>query len=387
MIEMKPYNNLKKLLLFFSLLVGIYFLFSLGTVAYTLYSGTIFSSNLKPKIWHNKDKADDKLVIGIISPFRGGEFNQAIMVKESAERLGHSAYVYVFNDLDMNMFIPAKYINALMIKLFDFIYKTDFHLAMSFHVNLDISEPKIMYISVPKEYLISRNTVNMYPKITEYNNFIDINLMNQNESVMTELLGRKVNAVSGIVGFPQREYISSNRQKLLMFGSLWGRGADNFYQALVKLAKQDYMYFVRSKNLLLGLNQRQEFAPAAPNLKSLIERMNQYGIVLCTHSHFHVEASIPSSRIFEIISSGAIAISDKNPFVMKYFGNNVLYFDQTAPTEEIFTQIDNHVRWVQSHPKEAEVMARNAFQILQDNFSTEKFVNDAISLYKKTLSK
>ena len=141
------------------------------------------------------------------------------------------------------------------------------------------------------------------------------------------------------------------------------------------------MFFIRHNYLLLGLNDPQQFAEEAKSFSQLQERLNQYGIGLCVHSKYHVGAGIPSSRIFEIISSGAIAISDKNPFVLKYFGDNVLYFDQTLSEQEIYQQIDAHVRWVQLHPKEAEAMASKAHQILQKQFTTERFVNDMIRAY------
>ena len=126
-----------------------------------------------------------------------------------------------------------------------------------------------------------------------------------------------------------------------------------------------------------------KFSEPAEGLKPLQERLNQYGIGLCAHSRYHVKAGIPSSRIFEIISSGALAISDMNPFVIRFFGDNVFYFDQTASAEDIYKQIDSHVRWAQTHPKEADQMARNAHKILQDHFTTEKFVEDMINIFKK----
>lgn len=376
-------DNFKKLFLFLALIIGIYLLFSIGTVAYSLYSGLMVSPNLKAQIWNNKSKDNNKYVIGIMSPFRGGEFNQAVMVKQAAEKLGHSVYVYVFNDLDMELFTPAKYINGLLLKVIDFIYKTDFHLAMSFHVNIHVSDPKIMYISVPEDYLIERKKLEIYPDVYKYSNFLDINLLNQTTGIMNDILKRPVNSAYGLVGIPANDFHDSERQRLVMFGSLWGRNADNFYQAINKLATQNYMYFIKHPQLLLGVNHPQQFTKPAPNLDALQKTLNEYGIALCTHSRFHVQAGIPSSRIFEIISSGAIAISDKNPFVVKYFGDNVLYFDSQATSEEIFSQIDQHVRWVQTHKAEAEQKARNAHKILQDNFTTEKFVQDMIDFYKK----
>lgn len=376
-------SKLKNLAIFFAILTSIYCLFSLGCVIDTLYSGFTASSNLQQNLFNNRHNDTSKYVIGIISPYRGGELNQAIMVKEAANRLGYSAYVFPFNDLDTNMFLPAKYINTLLIKLLDYVYKTDFHLAMSFHMNIEIDDPKIMYISVPERYVLEQKKFDNYPNVKDFSNFLDINLINTNYEMMNKLIGHKVNSAYGMVGFPATKFKSSSRQKLLMYGSLWGRKTDNFYQAVNELAMQDYMYFIKSPSLLLNLKFKQKFTEKAPNLIKLLSIINEYGIALCTHSRFHIEAGIPSSRIFEIISSGAIAISDMNPFVIKYFGDNVLYFDQTASSEEIFNQINDHVHWVQTHPKEAEEKAKNAHKILQEKFTTEIFVKDLVQFYEK----
>lgn len=373
-------NNLKKILVFFTLLFSIYVAFCMVTVYSSFSSGLFISSVLKENFWQIK-KNEGQYTIGIITPNRKGEMNQALMVKQAAENTGNLAYVYAFNDLDMQLFTLARYINNIVIYIMDYFIKTDFHLAMSFHVNLNISEPKMMYISVPKNYLIEREKLKEFPDIAEYNNFIDINLLNSNDDMMSELLHRKVNSAYGLVGVPANDYKTSNHDKLVLFGSLWGRKTDGLQTAVKLLAAKDYMFFIKNAYLLLGVDQK--FTKPANNLSSLQEVLNKYGIALCVHSKFHVMEAVPSSRIFEIISSGAVAISDKNPFVIKYFGDNVLYFDSSLSAEEIFKQIDGHVRWLQEHPLQADEMAKNAHKILQENFTTEKFVKDIINFYLK----
>lgn len=376
----------KKLSIFFSILLGIYIIFSGYCVYNSVSNGLFISQALKNQYKNNLSKKENQYVIGIIAPARKGEMQQAFMLQESAEKMGQLSYVFAMNDPDMKLFLPAKYINELIIKVMDYLFKTDFHLVMSFHVNVSLSEPNIMYISVPKNYLLN-GKLEKFSTIKNYNNFIDINLINTKKEMMGELLGKKVQSGYGLVGIPANEYKASNRQKLIFFGSLWGRKSDELYGAIKELAKQDYMYFIKHPLVLLPNSYSQKFTESAYGLRNLQKTLNQYGIAICAHSHYHIKAKIPSSRIFEIISSGAIAISDKNPFVMKYFGNNVLYFDQNLPKEEIFNQINNHVIWVQTHPKEAEEMARNAHKIIQDNFTTERFILDVIMLFKEKVIK
>ena len=229
-----------------------------------------------------------------------------------------------------------------------------------------------MYMSVPEQYFITKYPD--YPEVRDYDNFIDINLMNSKGGWLHKVLNKRVNSKLGIIGVPENLYKTSARQKLLYYGSLWGRGTNDILGALQELIKQDYMYVIEDSNTTFDEKYLPKLAARASSFDSLEDRLNQYGIGLCIHSRFHNEAAIPSSRIFEIISSGAIAISDKNPFVIKYFGENVLYFDQTLSQEEIFSQINAHVKWIRSHPQEAEIMARRAHQIVMDNFTTEKFM-------------
>ena len=144
------------------------------------------------------------------------------------------------------------------------------------------------------------------------------------------------------------------------------------------LSKQDYMYFIKHRFLVLDDEDKQKFVEPAKNLQDLQKRLNQYGVGLCLHSHYHNKVGIPSSRIFEIISSGAVAISDKNPFVERFFGDNILYLDQTASSEEIFKQVDDHMQWLRDHPLGAEEKSRNAHNILQKSFSTEIFVKNIL---------
>lgn len=378
MINLK--EAILKLSVFLGILITIYLAFSIYAVSSSLSSGLIISPALKSHFETHKAKKQGQHVMGIITPNRRGEMQQAQMVQEAAEKMGQLSYIYGFNDLDMNLFIPAKYINEFIIKYLDYKYRTDFHLVMSFHVNLSLSEPNIMYISVPKKYLLN-GKLEKFPTIANYSNFLDINLLNSNEEMMTELLNKKVKSAFGLVGVPASLYKTSNHQNLVLFGSLWGRKSDGFYKAVNMLAAKDYMYFIKNPLLLLSSNSPQKFTENANGPDGLQKTLNKYGIALCIHSDYHNKAGIPSSRIFEIISSGAIAISDRNPFVVKYFGNNILYFDPHQSAEIIFKQIDDHVNWIRQNPKEAEKMARNAHKIIQDNFTTERFVEDAINFY------
>ena len=355
-----------------ALITLLYVAFSFLIVAINVYDDL----EISPELWEFKSRQPNQKVIAIISPSRPGEWQQALMVKDAAIKMGHLAYVYKFNDIDMNIFLPAKYMNEILFYALDKIFKTDVHLAISFHVNVNVPNPKIMYISVPPEYGL-KQIAEKYTEVNNYTNFIDINFIGIKEDWLSPILNKKINRFPGVVGIPANEYKASPHNRLLLFGSLWGRRNSGFVEAIKKLAQQNYMFFIKNDFLILE-KEKQKFVEAAEGLLALQTRLNQYGIAICPHSNIHRKAGIPSSRIFEIISSGAIAISDKNSFVEKYFGNNVLYYDQDASEEEIFKQIDSHVRFLQSNPLEADKMARRAHKILQENFTSDRFVQAII---------
>ncbi len=355
-----------------ALIMLLYIAFSLLVVAINVYDDL----EISPELWEFKSRQSNQKVIAIISPSRPGEWQQALMVRDAAIKMGHLAYVYKFNDIDMDLFLPAKYMNEILFYALSKIFKPDVHLAISFHVNVNVPNPKIMYISVPPEYGL-KQIAERYKAINNYNNFIDINLINSKQDWLTPVLNKKINSFPGVVGIPANEYKASPHNRLLLFGSLWGRRNSGFVGAIKKLAQQDYMFFIKHNFLILE-EEKQKFVEEAEGLLALQTRLNEYGIAICPHSNMHRKAGVPSSRIFEIISSGAIAISDKNPFVEKYFGNNVFYYDQDVSEEEIFKQIDSHVRFLQSNPLEADKMARRAHKIVQENFTTDRFVQAII---------
>ena len=365
---------------YLALLVTTYIVFCFIFVVYDICNNLYISPQLK-KLSKLEDK---KYVIAIVSPStRPGERQQAEMIKDTAQKMGHLVYYYSFNDSDMAMFLPARYMNEFLLYILSKIFKPDVHLAISFHIDIDLPDPKIMYISVPPEYYVKR-VQETYTDIKNYNNFLDINMVNSDDDWLSPLLHKKVNRYYGIVGVPANAYKASEHNKLLLFGSLWGRKTDNLYGAIKKLAKEDYMFFIKHNYLILEDEKTQKFADPADSLIDLQKRLNQYGMGLCAHSRYHIKAGVPSSRIFEIISSSALAISDLNPFIIKFFGDNVLYYDQNASAEEVYKQINSHVLWARKNPLEASKKARNAHEILQDKFTTETFIEGIIKVFPKS---
>ena len=365
-----------------ALIALITIIFSFGVAIYD-FSNFKAAPALKEQLFNFKEKKTDQYTIAIIAPVRFGEQSQAQMIYDSLEKMGHLGYIYQSNDMDMRMFHPARYLNGFFIHLLDYLFKTDFNLAMSFHVDLDVPNPKMMYISVPPSYF-SKNQDIRLPILKEYKYFLDINVPNKKDDWLSDMLGKKVVREYDVVGIPANQYKSSKRESLLMYGSVWGR--KGMLGTLNKLAKQDYMRFIKHSLVKVDISKDKVIEDNGTTA-DLQRVLNEAGIGLCMHSGHHLLAGIPSSRIFEIISSGAIAISDMNPFVVKNFGDSVFYYDQNLSDDEIFKQIDDHVKWIQNNPEKAELMAQKAHKILQDNFTTEHFINKMIKFYENKIRK
>jgi spore maturation protein CgeB len=88
------------------------------------------------------------------------------------------------------------------------------------------------------------------------------------------------------------------------------------------------------------------------------------------HRDTHLKAGAPSGRIFEAAAAAAVIISDKHPFVEKEFKNSVLYVDQTR--DDLFEQIDTHMRWIKENPEAAKTKALQAHKIFLEKFTLEE---------------
>jgi spore maturation protein CgeB len=105
---------------------------------------------------------------------------------------------------------------------------------------------------------------------------------------------------------------------------------------------------------------------------TIISLQRDAGISLVVHNLEHALQGIPTSRFAEAITSGTILISDEHPFLRKFFGDNILYFNSLENTENIYKQIKDHIIWIKSHKEEAAEKTKNAYEIFVDEWTLEK---------------
>lgn len=92
--------------------------------------------------------------------------------------------------------------------------------------------------------------------------------------------------------------------------------------------------------------------------------MHSTGVTLILHAPDHFLGQTPTGRIFEACAASTVIISDRHPFLEKHFSNSILYIDQEKPSEELYLQIDAHMRWIQKHPVEANLLAKKRMKFL-----------------------
>jgi hypothetical protein len=68
------------------------------------------------------------------------------------------------------------------------------------------------------------------------------------------------------------------------------------------------------------------------------------------------------------------------------FGDCVLYVDVFQPVEEIFRQIDGHMRWIHENPEAAMDLARRAHAIFMEKFTMEMGVDKLFEFYETIIA-
>lgn len=184
--------------------------------------------------------------------------------------------------------------------------------------------------------------------------------------------GRKFNAIKWYPSCEKTEFKEIEPKKLFYCGWAWGENRQGKeYRTLFSLLDRD------GKLEVYGPKERWDFIPGSAkgflpvDGMSIRKAIHDAGIALVIHSSWHLDVGAPSARIFEAAAASSVIISDRHPFVLREFGDSVLYFDQNQSGEEMHRQIAEHREWIFSHPAEAKEMARRAHQLFLEKFTLE----------------
>ncbi len=179
------------------------------------------------------------------------------------------------------------------------------------------------------------------------------------------------------------KYKPVSPKKLFYCGFQWDprRSGHKYQKMFSKLDKEGYL-------VVYGPEKRWSFVPRSRkgllpfDGESICNAIREAGIALVLHSQSHMELGAPTSRIFEAASTGSVIITDPHPFIVKEFGDSVLYIDENKKSKELFRQIDTHVKWIFANPKKAEQMARKAHTIFMEKFTLESQLQELAKIHE-----
>lgn len=119
---------------------------------------------------------------------------------------------------------------------------------------------------------------------------------------------------------------------------------------------------------------------------SVLDALHSAGVGLCLHRKEHCEGATPSSRIFEIAASGAIAICQEHPFIRKNFGDSVLYFDPSADTTAIVKRISEYMEWIAHNPEQAFDLSERAYAIYRQKYTLEMLLSELVPHHERLIA-
>jgi Glycosyl transferase family 2 len=171
---------------------------------------------------------------------------------------------------------------------------------------------------------------------------------------------------------------------LVYIGTNWD--GSRYQEIFERLDRENYMQIYGSPDAWKYLTFAYKGAlPFDGN--SVISTLNQAGIGLCLHKQDHINAAIPSMRIFEIVASGALAICAEHAFIRRAFGDSVFYIDPNLSPQEQVIQISEYVQWVRDNPQKAIDMSLRAHQIFTEKYSLENLLLKIVPYHQNIVAK
>jgi hypothetical protein len=268
------------------------------------------------------------------------------------------------------------------INLLNLVFKPEFNLLTTHIMYLVPDGYNVFYINVPYEMIIGldKNFHKSFPMLKKADAFLDLNYFATGNKFFLEEANRKngkqVPIIPGILIVQNTEYQFVEPQNMILSGSLWGanRGSLRLSEALRRFGNEGKLFAYGPGKYLSHLEGGHAGEPKDRDShlqEDIIPLHKKHGISFVAHNFDHIMGSVPTTRIAESIAAGTITISDHNPFIKKHLGDNILYFDSFKSTDEIYTEISDHIKWVKSHKEEVMAKTKRAHKIFMTNFSTE----------------
>lgn len=353
-----------------------------------------FEFNYSKNFWHHlfNDKFTDRRISFYTTLDRPGERTAHDRMIMLLDRLGYDYSAIKFSEALSHFWLTAHfyYMSASII---NYLLKPKFNLSLTHHVSILPFGYNIVYLNMPLDtfYDPSGKFFKQWEHLNKYDEYVDLySLMHGKNDLLKNAIkanGKDKPIIPLYIAQDTRPYNKLQMDKALITGTLWGcnRNSIRFTRALKKLSEDHLLIGVGTK-VYLGflddayLGRMEDFGHAPDAIDTL---QKKYGIALVVHSQEHMLDGVPTSRILEAVANGALVISDKNKFLLKFFGDSLLYFDIYGDSEEIYSQIKKHILWAKNNPAEAHAKTKKAYQIFIDNFTMEKALDQLFLTSKK----
>ncbi len=391
-----------------NILTKIFYLVSLILISvFTIYQYNSYKFNKALELstqfpqgyWEDKYKnvpIKDKYKVVFVTS-AGGEYSYSEYFKYAAEKMGWEVKIYSDNTIgyeeeiinfDPDMILFTDFTNSFVKNAHLKDYKIVSHRSRKYlarFIPLNVSKYYRNHISKWNPYKLKKESRELF------NYTHGILTFDQELGYFAEIAKRNKKPFYGTgiyCNAPALENLPAEPRKLFWGGMSWDNTRNSKrYKKLINLLSENIpirMYGHYSKFSYLKPFVYGGFIPAG---MQNIELIRKNGIYLLTHSNFHIKASNPSLRLFEAATANVPIISDKHPFVIKHFGDSVLYFDHEADAQTMYNQIKKHVDWILANPEKAKKMASRAHKIFLDNFTIERDLIKIAKMHEYILMK
>jgi hypothetical protein len=271
----------------------------------------------------------------------------------------------------------TKHFYYIGASVLNYILKPKFNLALTHHVNVVPYGYNITYLNMPRDslYRPTGEFLKSWSHLNDYDAYGDLYTYVHGSNDMLKGIAGGKKIIPLYLAQYDTNYAPLPMDKALITGSLWGcnRGSLRAKRAIKKLAENDLLVAIGLSEYFSYLDKNylgrlEDFGKA---VSAIDDVQKKYGIALIFHSQEHMLDGIPTSRVSEAASAGALIITDQNEFVKKSFGDNALYFDAFGTEEEIFRQIKQHVKWARDNPADALKKTSEAHRIFREKLTIE----------------
>lgn len=114
---------------------------------------------------------------------------------------------------------------------------------------------------------------------------------------------------------------------------------------------------------------------------SIIQEIRKCGICLALVSDEDVRSGIIPARFFEGLAAGVPIITNTNPIISRWFGDNVFYIDVTS-VDRIAQQVLDHIAYFKNHSTETLLKMQNCRSIYLERFALDVQLKDLIDTIK-----